>query len=1033
MAYDIGPKIGIDGEAEFRAALKTIASQAKTLGAEMKAVTSAFDKNDKSEKALTAQSEVLTKQIQLQKDKLELQNKALEEARKKFGDADDATQRWQQVVYNSTAELNKLERKLAEAEKGLKDLASEATQAGSAMDSGEDDVKKLEKAAGKAASSTDDLGNAMNNAKSDAASFGDVLRADLIADGLTALTDAIGGVIDETKDYRKIMGSLEVSSQGAGYSAEETAEAYRELYGVLADEQSAATTTANLQAIGLEQEDLQSIIDSTIGAWAKYGDSIPIDGLAESINETIRCGTVTGNFADVLNWGSKEGETFGVMLKDNTEANKDWNDAVNDAVTAEDYFNLALQQCQTDAERANLVLQYMASQGLADAGQAWQDNNQSMVEANQAAADVQDQLATMGEKFEPVSTAIQEGFSDILTSINEVLDGIDMEEIAGSVKEAIDGIIDKTDELISGVDWDALKTNAGKIAEAFGEAATKAEDFGSYLIDNQETVIAAVAGIGAAFATWKIASTIQGAFIAISTFVNGAGGFAAAIGALANPLGIAAAAIGIVAGGFVLAYQNSEEFRDIVSAAMDVAKEAIDRVAQVFEFFFGLISPIVDALKESLKPAFEKLQESLGPLKDIFEKLIPIFEVIAAFLGSTLVVAITVASGALSGFINFIATAFSGLVEVINGIVDIVSSVIEVIVGIFTLDGEKIVDGAKGIVDGVIEVVSGLWEGTVGAVSDFVGGTIGYFTDLYDELVGHSIVPDTVDEIAGCFGGLWGDTQGSIGTFQNGVTGSFESILSAGGNDFSDLKKSVSNSAVALKTSVLQTFNLIKSSTQGIFSGLQKSVSNSAAALKTSVLRTFNLMKSSTQGVFSGLKTIATGAFSSMKNAISSQISSIKSTITSGLEKAVSYLKNLPSKAYTWGKDFIDGLKRGIKSAIDGVINTVSNMASSIRGMIHFSRPDYGPLRDYETWMPDFVDGLVRGIDANAWRLEEAVSRMAGNASVQLAGAPAGNSYNMGGVTIHVHAASGQSEDAIANSVMKKMQNLYSRKRSVYR
>lgn len=1000
MAYDIGPKIGIDGEAEFRAALKTIASQAKTLGAEMKAVTSAFDKNDKSEKALTAQSEVLTKQIQLQKDKLELQNKALEEARKKFGDADDATQRWQQVVYNSTAELNKLERKLAEAEKGLKDLASGATQAGSAMDSGEDDVKKLEKAAGKAASSTDDLGNAMNDAKRDAASFGDVLRADLIADGLTALVDTIGGVIDETKDYRKIMGSLEVSSQGAGYSAEETAATYRELYGVLADEQSAATTTANLQAIGLEQEDLQSIIDSTIGAWAKYGDSIPIDGLAESINETIRCGTVTGNFADVLNWGSKEGETFGVMLKDNTEANKDWNDAVNDAVTAEDYFNLALQQCQTDAERANLVLQYMASQGLADAGQAWQDNNQSMVEANQAAADVQDQLATMGEKFEPVSTAIQEGFSDILTSINEVLDGIDMEELAENVKEAIGGIVDKADELISGVDWDTLKTNAGKIAEAFGEAETKARELGNYLIDNQETVIAAVAGIGAAFATWKIASTIQGAFIAISAFVNGAGGFAAAIGALANPLGIAAAAIGIVAGGFVLAYQNSEEFRDIVSAAMDVAREAIDRVAQVFEFFFGLISPIVDALKESLKPAFEKLQKSLGPLKDTFEKLIHVFEVCAAFLGSTLVVAITIASGALSGFVNAVVTAFSGLAKVINGIVDVISSVLNIIVGIFTLDGEKIVSGAQGIVDGVISVFSGMWEGTAGAVFDFFKGTIGYFADLYDELVGHSIVPDTVNEIAGCFGGLWGDTKGSLGTFQSGVTGSFESILSAGESDFSSL---------------------------------QKTLPSSAASIKTSVLQTFNIMKTSTQSVFSGLKTIATGAFSSMKSAISTQISGIRSTITSGLEKAVSYLKNLPSKAYTWGKDFIDGLKRGIKSAINGVINTVRNMASSIRGMIHFSRPDYGPLRDYETWMPDFVAGLARGIDNSSWMLEEAVSRMAGNASVQLAGAPAGNSYNMGGVTIHVHAASGQSEDAIANSVMKKMQNLYSRKRSVYR
>ena len=90
-------------------------------------------------------------------------------------------------------------------------------------------------------------------------------------------------VAEETKEYRKIMGSLEVSSEAAGYTAEQTGEAYRRLYGVLADEQSAATTLANLQALELNQEDLLALIDNVIGGWAKYGDSIPIDSLAEAV------------------------------------------------------------------------------------------------------------------------------------------------------------------------------------------------------------------------------------------------------------------------------------------------------------------------------------------------------------------------------------------------------------------------------------------------------------------------------------------------------------------------------------------------------------------------------------------------------------------------------------------------------------------------------------------------------------------------------------------------------------------------------
>ena len=42
MATDIGPKIGLDGEKEFRAALQSMGQQLKTLDTEMRAVTSAL-------------------------------------------------------------------------------------------------------------------------------------------------------------------------------------------------------------------------------------------------------------------------------------------------------------------------------------------------------------------------------------------------------------------------------------------------------------------------------------------------------------------------------------------------------------------------------------------------------------------------------------------------------------------------------------------------------------------------------------------------------------------------------------------------------------------------------------------------------------------------------------------------------------------------------------------------------------------------------------------------------------------------------
>lgn len=117
------------------------------------------------------------------------------------------------------------------------------------------------------------------------------------------------------------MGRWKPSSQKAGYSAEQTEQSYKQLYGILGDEQTAATALANLQALGLSQEQLTVLTDAAIGAWATYGDSIPIDGLAEGINETVKAGAVTGTFADVLNWAGTSEDDFNAKLeKANSES-----------------------------------------------------------------------------------------------------------------------------------------------------------------------------------------------------------------------------------------------------------------------------------------------------------------------------------------------------------------------------------------------------------------------------------------------------------------------------------------------------------------------------------------------------------------------------------------------------------------------------------------------------------------------------------------------------------------------------------------
>ncbi|HCW22373.1 MAG TPA: hypothetical protein DGX96_01490 [Lachnospiraceae bacterium] len=87
------------------------------------------------------------------------------------------------------------------------------------------------------------------------------------------------------------------------------------------------------------------------------------------------------------------------------------------------------------------------------------------------------------------------------------------------------------------------------------------------------------------------------------------------------------------------------------------------------------------------------------------------------------------------------------------------------------------------------------------------------------------------------------------------------------------------------------------------------------------------------------------------------------------------------------------GIVNGIKSAVDKVGEAVGEVADKIKSVLHFSRPDEGPLKDYETWMPDFMAGLARGIEKSRGLIQSAMrdvtSDMTLTPSVSVAGAGA--------------------------------------------
>lgn len=128
---------------------------------------------------------------------------------------------------------------------------------------------------------------------------------------------------------------------------------------------------------------------------------------------------------------------------------------------------------------------------------------------------------------------------------------------------------------------------------------------------------------------------------------------------------------------------------------------------------------------------------------------------------------------------------------------------------------------------------------------------------------------------------------------------------------------------------------------------------------------------------------------SSLLSSISSTISKIKQAIISGFTSAINWIKALPSKAVTWGKDIVDGIAKGITGAIGKVTGAVKGVADKITSFLHFSVPDEGPLTEYESWMPDMMEGLGKGIDGSKHRVLDRIKNFAGDMSMLMKSATA--------------------------------------------
>lgn len=529
-------KIGGD-TSELLDSLKDVEKRGKSLSGELGQINKLLKLDPKNTDLLAQKQKVLAEAISNTEDQLGTLREAEKQAQEQFKKGEISEQQYRALQREIIATESKLDRyktaarETAEAEKRLADGAEDAAQE---LDDQADKARDADRANEELDSSADDL------AKGGLAAM---------AAAAAACVTAIVALAEESREYRNEMAKLDTAFQDNGHSSEAATKTYEALQSVLGETEQAVEAANNIAALAKNEEDLAEWTDIATGVYAKFGASLPVEGLAEAANETMRVGQVTGPLADALNWAAAEGETFGVKMKKATKANEEWNKAVEAAASAEDYFNLALQECSTEQERQQLITKTLTKM-YSGASEQFKKTNKEVIRANQATEKWNKATAKIGKTVEPVITDMKELGVTLVEDAEEPLENI-AKYIQKDVLPAI-------------------------------------KDVSKWIRQNGPTIKGTLVAVTSALVAYKAATILttvahnglKGAIVATTVAQK-----ALALAQAATPWGLALTAAAAVTAGLVaycVAVDDTAERVDILSAEERELMAAADEAAQAF-------------------------------------------------------------------------------------------------------------------------------------------------------------------------------------------------------------------------------------------------------------------------------------------------------------------------------------------------------------------------------------------------------------------------------------------------------------------
>nr|DAO86559.1 MAG TPA: minor tail protein [Caudoviricetes sp.] len=655
-------------------ALKETNKKSRELESELKAVDKALKLDPNNVTLVKQKQDLLKDSIKETKSKLDVLKEAQSQvtAQYKKGEIDAGQYRAFQ------RELETTKSKLSSLKDEKKNIHVIGTAFKEAKDKVEPVIKKVEKvgsviggATSKAVKFTATLGK-IDTAMIGKAADGFKKYTQTIGVGLAAVTTALAANVEASREWNSDMTKLKTNAETSGNNFDFMKSKMQDLVAITGESDSSIEALSNLMAVGFSDEQMTPAINALSGAVEKFPDTLKIESLSDSLQETLATGAATGQFSELI----------GRM-----------GDSVDD-------FNAGLQNCTSEAERQQYALDWLANSGLSEINDEYQSANKSTLDYERASFELQDALASLGTAFTPVMAGAKGMAADFLTKSLPAV-----QKLSGGFTKLFDGVSSLLDAYDSG-GLDGLTEQIPVVISGLFSSASET------LAENAPTLITA--------ATTVLTSIIQSLAQSAPSLINSIlpsllNGFFGLINALVST--IPTLVPELVQSAITL-------FLGLIDGLNDVIK-------QLMPMLPSLIKQITDTLIENLPAIIEGGFQLLTGLitgltkctPDLIDSVIALIPVITKALTDNL-------PALVKAGMELIVALAQGLPQALPDLIDALPEIIGAII-----DGFKDVDwldlGAnilKGILNGLVSAVSGIWS----VVEDVGSAIIDGFCDFFD-------------------------------------------------------------------------------------------------------------------------------------------------------------------------------------------------------------------------------------------------------------------------------------------------------------